>query len=255
MSVKISLQISKNTLKKRTFAAKSPLQMRYILTGANRGIGHATLIHLAQQADNRIVAFVRRIDELLPLQATYPNIFPVVANLQADKQSLLPAVEAALAHLGQVDVLINNAAVLHKKAFVDLNEQDIQDSFAVNLYSIIYLIQHLLPHFASPAHIVNIGSMGGFQGSQRFEQLSIYAATKAALANLTESLALELDSYRISVNCLALGAVQTDMLQAAFPNYTADQTPQQIAHFISEFATHGHRFFNGKILPVSIHTP
>ena len=60
--------------------------------------------------------------------------------------------------------------------------------------------------------------MGGYQGSVKFEGLSAYSGTKAALANLTESLALELSNDQIRVNCLALGTVSTEMQQIAFPN-------------------------------------
>ena len=108
--------------------------------------------------------------------------------------------------------------------------------------------------FTNPSHIVNIGSMGGFQGSSKFIGLAAYSASKAALANFTECLAEELKDKGINVNCLALGSVQTDMLNSVFPGYKANVTAPEMARYISEFTLYGHKFYNGKILPVSLNT-
>jgi 3-oxoacyl-[acyl-carrier protein] reductase len=105
------------------------------------------------------------------------------------------------------------------------------------------------------SHIVNIGSMGGFQGSSKFAGLSAYSSSKSALAGLSECLAEEFQDHNIKVNCLAFGAVQTEMLEKAFPTYNATLLPSEMADFVLNFALNGHRFFNGKVLPVSSSTP
>jgi NAD(P)-dependent dehydrogenase (short-subunit alcohol dehydrogenase family) len=97
--------------------------------------------------------------------------------------------------------------------------------------------------------------MGGFQGSAKFPGLALYSASKGALAILTEAMAEEFKDRKIKVNCLALGAVQTEMLAEAFPGYEAPVKPKEMAKLITDFAINGHSFFNGKILPVSITTP
>jgi NAD(P)-dependent dehydrogenase (short-subunit alcohol dehydrogenase family) len=107
----------------------------------------------------------------------------------------------------------------------------------------------------SGSHIVNISSMGGFQGSSKYKGLSYYSASKSALACLTECLANEFSEYGISVNCLALGSVKTEMLDKAFPGYKAPVDAKEMAEFISDFALTGHKFFNGKILPVAVTNP
>jgi short-subunit dehydrogenase len=119
------------------------------------------------------------------------------------------------------------------------------------------LIQLLLPlmNKKNKSHILNIGSMGGFQGSSKFAGLSAYSSSKASLSVLTECLAEEFKTKNISVNCLALGAVQTEMLNLAFPGYKAPLTSKQMAKFICHFALTGHEYFNGKIIPVSSSTP
>jgi NAD(P)-dependent dehydrogenase (short-subunit alcohol dehydrogenase family) len=105
------------------------------------------------------------------------------------------------------------------------------------------------------AHIVNISSMGGFQGTSKFPGLSAYSSSKAALSGLTECLAEELKDKNIAVNCLAIGAVQTEMLAKAFPGYKAPLSAKQMAEFICNFSLTGHLYFNGKIIPVSSTTP
>ncbi|MCD4683026.1 MAG: SDR family oxidoreductase, partial [Bacteroidales bacterium] len=116
-------------------------------------------------------------------------------------------------------------------------------------------VQALLPMFKPNSHIVNVSSMGGFQGSVKFPGLSLYSASKGALAILSECMAEEFKEEQIKVNCLALGAVQTEMLSEAFPGYEAPIKPNKMAEFIKNFALTGQQVFNGKILPVSLSTP
>jgi NAD(P)-dependent dehydrogenase (short-subunit alcohol dehydrogenase family) len=97
--------------------------------------------------------------------------------------------------------------------------------------------------------------MGGYQGSSKYRGLSVYSASKAALSCLSECLAVELSEPGISVNCLALGSVQTEMFENAFPGYKAPLKANEIAGFISYFAVNGNKFFNGKVLPVAVNNP
>jgi NAD(P)-dependent dehydrogenase (short-subunit alcohol dehydrogenase family) len=115
--------------------------------------------------------------------------------------------------------------------------------------------QALLPALAPNAHIVNISSMGGFQGSLKFAGLAAYSTSKAALCAFTELFAEEYKATGIHMNCLCLGAVQTEMLAAAFPGYIAPTSASQMAHFIADFALNSGAFFNGKIIPVSSSNP
>ncbi len=104
-------------------------------------------------------------------------------------------------------------------------------------------------------HVVNVTSMAGYQGSSKFNGLSYYSASKAALGSLTECLAEELKDESIKVNALAIGAVQTEMLEEAFPGFKAPLQPSQMAEFMKWFTLEGPVFFNGKVLPVSLSTP
>ena len=157
--------------------------------------------------------------------------------------------------VGQIDVLINNAGFLVNKPFLQQTAQDIMSQLSVNFIAPVRLMQELFNFLAPGTHIVNISSVGGFQGSVKFPGLSIYSSTKAALNILTEALAEEWKSYGIKINSLCLGAVQTEMLEQAFPGYKAPLTPEEMAEFISYFAINGSKFFNGKVIPVSLSTP
>ena len=97
--------------------------------------------------------------------------------------------------------------------------------------------------------------MGAFQGSVKFPELSAYTSAKAALCNFTELFAAENEGANTRMNCLCLGAVQTEMLSEAFPGYEASCQPEDMAKFIADFGLKSHYFLNGKIIPISLSTP
>ncbi len=234
--------------------------MNAIVAGASRGIGFEVVRHLARGGAHRVIAVSRnavRLDELAGACARDGHgdiVVPVVMDLETGQleETLLPAVTGAG---GGIDLLVFNAGYLVNKPFASLDGDDFDRSFGVNVRAPFLLIQALLPHFNPNAHVLTISSMGGYQGSAKFPGLSLYSASKGALAVLTECLAEELRPRDIKCNSLALGAVQTEMLAEAFPGYAAPLTPEEMGSFIADFGMNGHRYFNGKILPVSISTP
>lgn len=233
--------------------------MNIIVTGASRGIGFDMVLELSKNSAHNIIAISRNTDRLEALKKQcleqHNNAITIVdidlANLPNDK------LNQALEQLDCVDVLINNAGVLINKPFLELTAADWQQMFSVNLFTVVELVKAAFPKLSqsAKAHIVNIGSMGGFQGSSKFPGLSGYSASKAALANLTECLAEEMSAHNIKVNCLALGAVNTEMLGQAFPDYKAPLDSHEMAKFITDFALNTHQYLNGKVIPVSLTTP
>ncbi len=226
-----------------------------IITGASRGIGYATAKTLSQNPQHKIYAVARNEERLNELAQTaiHQNIEPIVGDLQKIEE-LMPK----LSHKVQrIDFLLNNAGLLINKPFQELTSSDWQKLWEINVMAPVSLIQGLLPKMggSEQSHIVNISSMGGFQGSSKFPGLSAYSATKGALSILSECLAEELKEQNISVNCLALGAVQTEMLAEAFPGFQAPLSSEQMGKFIANFLLEGHQFYNGKVLPVSVSTP
>jgi len=234
--------------------------MNIIITGASRGIGYDTALALCKNSNNKILAISRSATRLTTLakNAIKENNRHQLHTLQTDiTDTDLSALSDEISGWDKVDVLINNAGQLIGLPFEQLTEADWKNMFDVNLFGPVKLIKLLLPKLesANGAHIVNLGSMGGFQGSSKFPGLSAYSASKAALANLTECLAEEFKNKNIAVNCLSLGAVNTEMLATAFPGYNAPVESHQMGEFLAWFCLNGHRFFNGKILPVSVSTP
>lgn len=224
-----------------------------ILTGASQGIGFSTAIKLADSG-HQVIAIARNETKLENLASSKSKgtIIPVSADVST-AEGRKKVIQASQNF--SIDVLINNAAILVKKPFSELTLEDWKHQFEVNLFSVVELIRMVKPLLSSPAHIVNIGSMGGFQGSKKFEGLSAYGASKAALANLTESLAIEYSRNHISVNCLALGAVSTEMLHHAFPGFSSSITPKEMGTFIANFALNNGSILNGKVIPVSVNNP
>ncbi|MFI5219081.1 MAG: SDR family oxidoreductase [Bacteroidia bacterium] len=233
--------------------------MNIIITGASNGIGYYTALVLSQNESNIILALSRDEQKLYRLKTESKKINPesnlhyLVFDLENfELEKLSEKLEQI--KFKSVDVLINNAGRLINKPFEYLTEDDWKEVYSVNVFSPVRLIKTLLPLMGKKekSHIVNIGSFGGYQGSAKFKGLSAYSSSKAALANITECLAEEFKDRNIAVNCLALGAVQTEMLKKAIPDFEAPTTPQQMAQFISDFAVNGYKYFNGKIIPVTL---
>lgn len=233
--------------------------MNIIVTGASRGIGKQLVINFTIMGGHRIIAISRNESKLLKLKAHCEEISEsseVIAmpfDLETgDYKNLAREIKRCMP---QVHIFINNAGSLVNKSIAQLSGRDFDHMMNTNVRPAFLLVRSLLPHFGNPSHIVNISSMGGYQGSVKFPGLSLYSASKAALAVLSECLAVELTERGISVNCLALGAAQTEMLSEAFPAYKAPLSATEMAGYIADFALTGHRYYNGKILPLSLSTP
>jgi len=233
-------------------------RMNVVVTGASAGIGYGLVRVLMEDTRiSKVIGIARRqsrLDELTDFAkglGLSDKFIPLCADVCE-----LPS-EAISSVVNRVDVLVNNAGLLINRPFEQLTDEDFAAVYRTNVFAPARLIRVLLPLMGGshPTHIVNIGSMGGIQGSSKFPGLSAYSSSKAAIAGLTECMAEEFRDRNISVNCLAIGAVQTEMLEAAFPGYHAALRPEEMAAYISEFAITGHKLFNGKVLPVSSSTP
>ena len=232
-----------------------------IITGASRGIGFETALEFSTQMEHKILAISRSQTGLVQLFQIANQLNPEV-NIRTLSMDLISDDFTRLDSMvdeflnGQVDILINNAGALILKPFEKNSIQDFQNQLNINFLAPIRIIQALLPYFNSQgAHIVNIGSMAGFSGSQKFLGLSAYSSSKGALHALTECLALELQERKIKTNALALGAVQTEMLEEAFGDYKAPVLAYEMGAYIAQFALTGHLYFNGKVIPVAQSNP
>jgi len=234
--------------------------MNIIITGASSGVGFEAVLELILSGQHKVIALARSQENLTRLAeiaaglnpdgVLYPIAFDIVHDDYADLQQFITT------HFdGRVDILINNAGVLINKPFTELLETDFVEMLQSNFIGHTRIIQNLYKLMPQGSHIVNIGSMGGFQGSAKFPGLSAYSASKAALHTLTECLAQEFAEFGIKVNCLALGSAQTEMLEKAFPGYESPVMAFEMGKYIADFALTGHKFYNGKVLPVAATTP
>lgn len=230
-----------------------------IITGASKGIGWQIVQTLSRETDVQVLAVSRdqvRLEELA--QSCNSNEDRVqVCVVDLNEKAAVTTIKEHIKHWEQVDILVNNAGYLVNKPAIELSEVDIDQMMSVNYKGPLRIMQGLFPEMqkAPRAHVVNIGSMGGFQGSSKFPGLAAYSASKAALASLSECLAEEWKEEGIAVNCLALGAVNTEMLASAFPGFVAPVSAEEMGQYIGQFALHGHEMFNGKVLPVTLSTP
>lgn len=228
-----------------------------LITGASSGIGFETALHLSRNEGYTVFATARSNAKLQQLKEMSGQAITVVPFDLVNGEVAQLKSHLVSAGLHTLHGLVHNAGLLVNRPFADITSTELEASYRTNVMAPFLLTQVLLPELknADGAHVIHIGSVGGVQGSVKFPGLSAYSSSKGALSVLTECLALELEPDNIRFNCLALGAVQTDMLRQAFPGYEAPLKAHEMGEFVSWFLTNGHRFFNGKILPVALSTP
>lgn len=237
--------------------------MNIIITGASRGIGYKTALKFAGDGNNTVLALSRNEKNLKNLRQECQDANPgsSLQILPYDLENLEGIAgelrEKILEYFDTLDILINNAGLLIKKPVMKLLAEDAGRMMTVNYIAPMILVRSLMPLMekAGGAHVVNIGSMAGMQGSKKFPGLSAYSASKAAIHILTECLATEFKESGVRFNALALGSVQTEMLAEAFPGLEAPLRDSEMADFIMDFALNGQKYFNGKTLPVAIAAP
>lgn len=221
-----------------------------IITGSSRGIGFE-LAKLCADAGHQVMALSRNDTPISNLN--HPNISSFSFDLSKDSD--LERLTASLSTWETVDVLINNAGMLLNKPFLETSADEFEEVYKVNVFGVAKVTQAVLPKMSKNSHVVTISSMGGVQGSIKFPGLSAYSSSKAAVITLTELWAEEFKETGPSFNVLALGAVQTEMLEEAFPGYQAPITALEMATYIKDFALTGNKLYNGKLLQVSSSTP
>lgn len=224
-----------------------------IITGTSRGIGFALVEYLAKKNHN-ILAVSRNTNSLEPLQKEFPNIIPMEIEITSNKgiEEVSKFVEE---QWDGIDGIIHNAGKFINKPFLETSREDFLHIYNVNVLAVAELTKGMIPFLNKGSHVVAISSIGGIQGSVKFAGLSAYSSSKGALITLMELLAEEYKDSGISFNTLALGAVQTEMLNEAFPDYQAKVSAEEMAVYIGDFTLTGNIVYNGKILQVSNSTP
>ncbi len=244
--------------------------MNVVITGGNKGVGFATAKQIACDGIHRILILGRdenllrrAVEEIISTEGNQSEIFYLQSNLTSEKDlnELKGRVESIM---NSIEILINNAGKLVNKPLELLSVVDFRLVYDTNVIGLAVCTGKLLPllergalhpNQSICAHVINISSIGGIQGSMKFNGLSAYSSSKGAVLILTECMAEEFKEKHIHVNCLALGSVSTAMFKDAFPDFSAAVSPEEMGVFIADFALQRAPLFNGKIIPVASSTP
>lgn len=227
------------------------MQKNIIITGTSRGIGLALVQHFSDTG-HRVLALSRSPEKLKELNLPNTKALAFDITKESSHKSVVRYVQE---NWKQVDILIHNSGAIVNKPFTEISTDEFRYVYEVNVIGVASFTKELLKVLHKDSHVVCISSMGGVQGSMKFPGLSAYSSSKAAVLSLVELLAEEYKESGPSFNGLALGAVQTEMLEEAFPGYKAPLSPKEMAVYIADFSLTGAKYYNGKILQVSSTTP
>ena len=222
-----------------------------IITGTSRGIGFELALQFANAGHN-VLAVSRKTPQELIKNANITCLSVDISN-EIEIQQVENFITSSWN--SKVDVLINNAGLLINKPFEELTFSDFEQVYKVNVFAVAELTRICIPFMQKGSHVVTVSSMGGIQGSIKFPGLAAYSSSKGAVITLSELLAEEYKENGIAFNVLALGAVNTEMLQEAFPGYEAPLSAKEMANYIFDFSLNGNKYYNGKVLQVSSSTP
>lgn len=222
-----------------------------IVTGSSRGIGYE-IAQLFADEGHQVLALSRNEKPIKNLNHATIETFPFDITKEESLSQLLAYVKK---HWDQVDIVINNAGFLINEPFKNLTRAKFEKVYQVNVFGVAEMVRVLLPFLTKGSHVVTMSSMGGIQGSMKFPGLAAYSSSKGAVITLNEVWAEEYKELGVAFNVLAIGAVQTEMLEEAFPGYKAPITALEMATYVKDFALNGNKFYNGKTLQVSNSTP
>ncbi|HLG78195.1 MAG TPA: SDR family NAD(P)-dependent oxidoreductase [Ktedonobacteraceae bacterium] len=220
-----------------------------IITGAGRGVGRAAA-QLFAGAGARVVLFSRTRSELDECAALITSsgghALPISGDV-ADEEQVRSLFQRVHEVYGRVDVLINSAGIVAVRPFVDMDIETWDRVIAVNLRGTFLCCHEAFRIMAAQRQgvIINISSLSGVKGVEKFPGLSAYNVSKAGVAGLTEILAVEGKAHNIRVCAVSPGAVDTEMLRQAAPHLKAGMTPTDLAEILLFLADDSGRMFSG----------
>lgn len=188
-------------------------QSVWFITGASKGIG-LLLVRKLLQAGHRVAATSRKLSDLTAaIGPASPAWLPLQTSI-TDEADVKRAVTSTIEHFGKIDVVVNNAGYGLVGSLEELSDQEVRQSFDVNVFGALHVIRQAMPHLRAQrsGHIFNISSIAGFNGG--FPGWGIYCATKFAMDGFTEALAAEAAPFGVHVTSVKPGYFRTEFLSA-----------------------------------------
>ena len=222
-----------------------------IVTGASSGIGQSTAEMLAERGA-RVALFARSAEKIERIARPFGERMIAVAGDVADLASIERLFSATESRLGHCDVLVNNAGTIDVVQLVDTTVEQWERTFAVNVRGVFLACRRALPSMIErrAGTIVNVSSISGVPGPEKFPGFVSYCASKAAVISLTEALAVEVKEHGVRVNCVSPGAVDTPMWREVSGGAPASMTADDVAETILFLASDRSRPMNGMNLDV-----
>jgi NAD(P)-dependent dehydrogenase (short-subunit alcohol dehydrogenase family) len=222
-----------------------------IVTGASSGIGRATAELLAARGA-QVVVFSRNAAALAELVRGHEASMLAVAGDVADADAIERLFAETESRFGSCELLVNNAGMIDPKPLIDVTPDEWDRMFAVNVRGTYLASRRALPAMIANGRgaIVNVASISGVAGPEKFPGFVSYCASKAAVIELTEALAVEVKQHGVRVNCISPGSVDTKMWANASGGAPASMTPHEIAESILFLASNASRPMNGQNLNV-----
>jgi NAD(P)-dependent dehydrogenase (short-subunit alcohol dehydrogenase family) len=207
-----------------------------IITGAGQGVGRATALLFARMGAH-VVLFSQtqaHLDETMSFIEQAGGKALSIAGDVANEEDVRHLFRSALDAYGRVDILVNCAAIVAVKPFEQMDTQTWDRVIAINLRGTFLCcraaFEAMIPQKSGV--IINISSLSGVKGVEKFPGLSAYNVSKAGVAGLTEILAVEGKPHNIRVSAVSPGAIATEMLRQAAPHLQADMTPEELAEIL-----------------------
>lgn len=218
-----------------------------VVTGASSGIGAACAERLAERGA-RVAAFARSAEKLDALVARHERRMLAVVGDVADEGAVERLFAETVARFGPCDILVNNAGMVDPKLLVETSAEQWDRMFAVNVRGAFLCARRALRSMIERRRgaIVNVASISGVIGPEKFPGSVSYCASKAAIISMTEALAAEVKAHGVRVNCVSPGSVDTKMWAFVSGGAPADMTPDEVAETILFLASDASRPINGQ---------
>lgn len=225
-----------------------------VITGAGRGIGRATALALARRGSPVVLAARTANEVEAAAQAAQAEGWAaeaVVADISLE-DGVAKVFQRARKRFGPVTLLVNNAGTLTRTAFSDLTVQEFDRTLAVNLRGAFLCSRAAFPEMAASGGgcIINIASLSGVAGVEKFPGLAAYVVSKFGIVGLTEALAVEGQPFNIRAIALSPGAVDTGLLREAAPQLRPGMSPEEAAELVVFLASEAAAGLSGLNLPI-----